>query len=85
MAREFTVVVEQGEKYLIGTVIGLHGAHSQGATLDELLANMREVIALCFEEEESAGASNTCILRAYVGLRRAVHLRRRLCPCMIPP
>lgn len=52
MAREFTVVVEQGEKYLIGTVIGLHGAHSQGETLDELMANMREVIELCLEEGE---------------------------------
>jgi predicted RNase H-like HicB family nuclease len=51
--REFTVVVERGEDgYLIGSVPGLHGAHSQGATLDELMENMREVIELCLEDAE---------------------------------
>ena len=51
MNREFTVVIEKGEDgFLIGSVPGLHGAHSQGETLDELLANMREVIELCLEE-----------------------------------
>jgi predicted RNase H-like HicB family nuclease len=44
MKREFTVVVEQGDRYL------MPGAHSQAETLDELLANMREVIELCLEE-----------------------------------
>lgn len=53
MKREFTVVVERGEDgYLIGSVPGLHGAHSQGATLDELMENMREVIELCLEDAE---------------------------------
>lgn len=51
MKREFTVVVEQGDRYLVGSVIGMPGAHSQAETLDELLANMREVIELCLEEE----------------------------------
>ena len=53
MKREFTVVVERGEDgYLIGSVPGLHGAHSQGVTLDELMENMREVIELCLEDAE---------------------------------
>jgi predicted RNase H-like HicB family nuclease len=37
---------------LPGPVPGLPGAHSQGATLDELAANLREVIELLFEEGE---------------------------------
>lgn len=53
MKREFTVVVERGEDgYLIGSVPGLHGAHSQGATFDELMENMREVIELCLEDAD---------------------------------
>ncbi len=51
MKREFTVVIERGESgLLIGSVPGLHGAHSQGANVEELLDNMREVIELCLEE-----------------------------------
>jgi len=34
----------------VGTVPGIPGAHSQGATLDELQANLREVLELCLEE-----------------------------------
>lgn len=34
----------------VGTVPGIRGAHSQGATLDELQANLREVLELCREE-----------------------------------
>ena len=54
MKREFTVVIERGETgLLIGTVPGMHGAHSQGETVEELLENMREVIELCLEEAEA--------------------------------
>ena len=34
----------------VGTVPGLPGAHSQGATLDELNRNLHEVVELCLEE-----------------------------------
>ena len=34
----------------VGVVPGVHGAHSQGATLDELRVNMQEVLQLCVEE-----------------------------------
>lgn len=34
----------------VGTVPGVPGAHTQGATLDELQRNLREVLELCLEE-----------------------------------
>ncbi len=34
----------------IGLVPGLPGAHTQGSTLDELNANLKEVVELCLEE-----------------------------------
>jgi len=36
----------------IGMVPGIPGAHTQGATLDELNMNLQEVLALCLEEYE---------------------------------
>ncbi len=36
----------------VGYVPGFPGAHSQGATLDELHANLREVIAMLLEDGE---------------------------------
>ncbi len=34
----------------VGVVPGIPGAHTQGATLDELNANLKEVLQLCLEE-----------------------------------
>ena len=34
----------------VGTVPGIPGAHTQGATLDELQRNLKEVLELCLEE-----------------------------------
>ncbi|MBX3011327.1 MAG: type II toxin-antitoxin system HicB family antitoxin [Caldilineaceae bacterium] len=34
----------------VGTIPSIPGAHTQGATLDELQANLKEVLALCLEE-----------------------------------
>jgi predicted RNase H-like HicB family nuclease len=36
----------------VGVVPGIPGAHTQAATLDELQANLKEVLALCLEEHE---------------------------------
>ncbi len=36
----------------VGSVPGWPGAHSQGATLDELEKNLREVIAMLLEDGE---------------------------------
>ncbi len=53
MVREFTVVIERDEEgYLVGSVPTLHGCHTQGRTLDELLERMEEVIQLCLETAE---------------------------------
>ena len=34
----------------VGIVSGVAGAHTQGATLDELNRNLKEVLELCLEE-----------------------------------
>jgi predicted RNase H-like HicB family nuclease len=39
-------------KLYAGYVSGFPGAHSQGATLDELKENLREVIAMLLEDGE---------------------------------
>lgn len=50
----YTVVVERDPDtaLLVGYVPGFPGAHSQAATLDELHANMREVIEMLLEDGE---------------------------------
>ncbi len=48
---EFYVVIERDEDGLyVGEVPQLRACYSQGRTIDELLSNMREVIALCLED-----------------------------------
>lgn len=50
--REFYVIIERDEDgYYVGEVPQLRACYSQGKTLDELMANMREVIELCLEEQ----------------------------------
>ena len=49
--QEFYVVIERDEDgYYVGEVPQLQACYSQGRTLDELMANIREVIELCLEE-----------------------------------
>lgn len=52
--RTFTAVIEREPetKLFVGYVPGFSGAHSQGATLEELRANLREVIAMLLEDGE---------------------------------
>jgi predicted RNase H-like HicB family nuclease len=52
--RTYTVVIERDADtgLLVGHVPGFPGAHSQAETLDELEANMREVLALLLEGGE---------------------------------
>jgi len=50
--REFYVIIERDEDgYYVGEVPQLRACYSQGRTLDELMANIKEVIELCLEEE----------------------------------
>ncbi|WP_442948046.1 type II toxin-antitoxin system HicB family antitoxin [Nostoc sp.] len=54
--REFYVIIERDEDgYYVGEVPQLKACYRQGETIDELMANMKEVIELCLEtktEEE---------------------------------
>ncbi len=51
---------------LVGYVQGFPGAHSQGETLDELQANLQEVIAMLLEDGEPVLESD------FVGLQQIV-------------
>jgi predicted RNase H-like HicB family nuclease len=52
--RTFTAVVERDPetKLFVGYIPGFSGAHSQGATLDELQENLREVVSMLMEDGE---------------------------------
>ncbi len=52
--RTYTAVVERDPAtgLYVGHVPGFPGAHSQGATLDELHANLEEVVAMLVEDGE---------------------------------
>jgi predicted RNase H-like HicB family nuclease len=46
--RAYTAVIEKcpDTGLFVGYIPGLHGAHSQGETLDELNQNLKEVVEL---------------------------------------
>jgi predicted RNase H-like HicB family nuclease len=52
--RTFTAVIEKDADtgLYVGYVPGWPGAHSQGATMDELRENLSEVIAMLLEDGE---------------------------------
>jgi predicted RNase H-like HicB family nuclease len=52
--KTYSAVIERDPDagLLVGFVPGFPGAHSQGATLDELSANLREVIEMLLEDGE---------------------------------
>lgn len=56
VTRRFTAVIERDPEsgLFIGIVPGLPGARTQGKSLDELNANLKEVIQLCLEESDGA-------------------------------
>jgi predicted RNase H-like HicB family nuclease len=63
---EFYVIIERDEDgYYVGEVPQLRACYSQGKTLDELMANIREAIELCLEEDEEAPLE-------FVGLQKVV-------------
>ena len=51
--RTYTAVVERcpDTGLYVGYVPGLSGAHSQGETLDELNANLNEVVSMILEDD----------------------------------
>jgi predicted RNase H-like HicB family nuclease len=50
--RDFTAVIERcpRTRLYVGSIPGFAGAHSQGATVDELMANLREVVEMLLED-----------------------------------
>ena len=54
--KSFTAVVEKCAEtsFYVGFIPGFPGAHSQGATLDELNENLREVVQILVEDGEPA-------------------------------
>jgi predicted RNase H-like HicB family nuclease len=53
-------------KLYVGVVPGIPGAHTQGASLDELHANLKEVLGLCLQEYKGAPED----LPQFVGLQQ---------------
>ena len=65
MQRDFYVVIERDEDgFFVGEVPQLRACYSQGHTLDELMANIREVIELSLEEQ--AGE----VLPEFIGVQK---------------
>jgi predicted RNase H-like HicB family nuclease len=67
--RSYTAIIERDPDtgLFVGFVPGFPGAHSQGATLDELACNLKEVIGMLLEdgepvlESEFIGVQNVAI------------------------
>ena len=57
--KHFTAVIERDAdtELYVGWVPGFPGAHSQGETLDELRANLREVVEMLLEDGDPRLAS----------------------------
>ena len=70
MSHTFTAYVEfdPATKLYVGTVPGLPGGHSQGATLDELHQNLREVIELILQERQAQGEAVE--IEPFVGIQQ---------------
>ncbi len=50
MAKEFTVIIEQGEEgYYIAEVPELKGCYTQAKSLDALMVRVKEAIQLCLD------------------------------------
>ncbi len=57
MTHTFTAYIEfdPGTGLYVGTIPGLAGGHSQGASLDELQQNLKEVVELILDERRQRG------------------------------
>ena len=64
----FTAYVERDPdtNLYVGIVPGIPGAHTQGASLDELQKHLKEVLELCLEEYQGAEED----LPVFVGLQQ---------------
>ena len=52
--RVFTVIIEKNEDGVyIAEVPDLKGCYTQGETVEEVMKNIKEVIEMCLEEQDS--------------------------------
>lgn len=66
-SKEFYVVIERDEDGIyVGEVPQLKACYSQGETIDELMQNIREVIAMCLEELEDETTTE------FIGIQKVV-------------
>lgn len=66
MDRHFDVVIERDEEgFYVASVPQLPGCHTQGQSLDVVMARIREAVELCLEVE---GAPATAL--EFVGIQR---------------
>ena len=64
--QEFFVVIERDEDGLyVGEVPQLQACYSQGKTIDELMTNIKEVIALCLEEQQE-------LISEFIGVQKVL-------------
>jgi predicted RNase H-like HicB family nuclease len=70
MSHIFTAYIEfdPDTKLYVGTIPGLSGAHSQGATLDELRRNLEEVVELILDEQRGRG--EVLQIEPFVGIQQ---------------
>ena len=53
MTREFNVIIEQdSEGNYVASVPELRGCHTQAKSMDTLMVRIKEVIALCLDDDE---------------------------------
>lgn len=66
--KDFFVVIERDEDGMyVGEVPQLKACYSQGETIDELMANIREVIEICLEELDQEEPATE-----FIGIQRLV-------------
>ena len=81
MSVTFTAYVEYDAetKFYVGTIPGIPGAHTQGATLDELHENLKEVLSLCLEKNPGFLDERA----KFVGTQQVEVLLLAVCPSSI--
>ncbi len=66
MQKEFYVVIEKDEDgFFVGEVPALKACYAQGRNIDELMRNMRDVIAMCLED-----ATDPIIQNEFIGVQK---------------
>lgn len=66
--RDFNVIIERdSDGYYVASVPALKGCYTQAQSLDELQDNIKEVIELCLEDQETDGGY---VPEEFIGIQR---------------